>query len=118
MREWAGTDNTYGSRHYVAAAQQAGTLNGLKALVLLDMIGDRALTIRRESPKSRTSDRDSVRPEPQVAATGVELATAGPLGSDATVLDSNLLIPLQRLRAEPIPPPPHTRTPGELQWPP
>jgi glutaminyl-peptide cyclotransferase len=46
--DWAGTDNTYGSRHYVQAAQKAGTLSGVKALVLLDMIGDRDLLIRRE----------------------------------------------------------------------
>jgi glutaminyl-peptide cyclotransferase len=42
-------DNTYGSRRYVEAAQKAGTLAGLKALILLDMIGDRNLTIRRDS---------------------------------------------------------------------
>jgi len=47
--EWAGSDNTYGSRHYVQAGQKAGTLAGVKALVLLDMIGDRDLLIRRES---------------------------------------------------------------------
>jgi glutaminyl-peptide cyclotransferase len=46
---WAGTDNTYGSRHYVEAAKRDGTLAGLKALVLLDMIGDRNLQIRRDS---------------------------------------------------------------------
>ena len=46
-------DNTYGSRHYVQAAQKAGTLGGLKALVLLDMIGDRSLTIRRDSNSTR-----------------------------------------------------------------
>lgn len=46
-------DNTYGSRHYVQAAQKAGTLSGLKALVLLDMIGDRNLTIRRDSNSTR-----------------------------------------------------------------
>lgn len=46
---WAGTDHTYGSRHYVAAAQKAGTLSGLKALILLDMVGDRQLNFRRES---------------------------------------------------------------------
>ena len=49
MPEWRGNDNTYGSRHYVETAQKAGTLAGLKALVLLDMIGDRNLTIRRDS---------------------------------------------------------------------
>jgi glutaminyl-peptide cyclotransferase len=47
--DWAGTDNTYGSRHYVQTAQKTGTLAGIKALVLLDMIGDRELLIRRES---------------------------------------------------------------------
>jgi len=48
--EWyRNNDNTYGSRHYVEAAQKAGTLAGLKALILLDMIGDRNLTIRRDS---------------------------------------------------------------------
>jgi hypothetical protein len=46
--EWQGTDNTYGSRHYVQAAQRAGTLGRLRAFVLLDMIGDRHLNIRRE----------------------------------------------------------------------
>jgi glutaminyl-peptide cyclotransferase len=42
-------DNTYGSRHYVEAAQKSGTLKSLRALVLLDMIGDRNLNIRRDS---------------------------------------------------------------------
>jgi hypothetical protein len=42
-------DNTYGSRHYVDTARKTGTLDGLKALVLLDMIGDRNLAIRRDS---------------------------------------------------------------------
>lgn len=47
--EWQGTDNTYGSRHYVEVARTAGTLKSLRALILLDMIGDRQLNIRRES---------------------------------------------------------------------
>jgi glutaminyl-peptide cyclotransferase len=46
--EWRGTDNTYGSRYYVDAARKAGTLSSLKALILLDMIGDRNLNMRRE----------------------------------------------------------------------
>jgi len=46
---WAGTDNTYGSRHYVDAARRSGSLAGLKALILLDMIGDRSLQIRRDT---------------------------------------------------------------------
>ncbi len=51
--EWQGTDNTYGSRYYVDAARKAGSLKSLRALVLLDMIGDRDLTIRRESNSTR-----------------------------------------------------------------
>jgi len=49
MPEWRGTDNTYGSRHYVQTAQKDGSLKSLKALVLLDMIGDRELLIKRDS---------------------------------------------------------------------
>ena len=49
MPEWRGNDNTYGSRHYVQAAQKSGSLKSLKALVLLDMIGDRELSIKRDS---------------------------------------------------------------------
>ena len=44
-----GEDNTYGSRHYVRTAQQDGSLRGLQALILLDMIGDKDLIIRRDS---------------------------------------------------------------------
>jgi glutaminyl-peptide cyclotransferase len=47
--EWQGTDHTYGSRHYVDAARKAGTLGHIRALVLVDMIGDRDLRISRES---------------------------------------------------------------------
>jgi len=47
--EWRGSDHTYGSRHYVAEAQRAKTLASLKAMVLVDMIADRDLTIRRDS---------------------------------------------------------------------
>jgi Zn-dependent M28 family amino/carboxypeptidase len=47
--EWQGTDNTYGSRHYVQSAQKSGSLKTLKALVLLDMIGDRDLVIKRDA---------------------------------------------------------------------
>jgi glutaminyl-peptide cyclotransferase len=51
--EWQGNDNTYGSRYYVAAARKSGSLKTLRAFILLDMIGDRNLTIRRESNSTR-----------------------------------------------------------------
>jgi hypothetical protein len=46
--DWAGTDHTYGSRHYVAEAKRSGSLASLKAFVLVDMIGDRDLQIKRD----------------------------------------------------------------------
>jgi glutaminyl-peptide cyclotransferase len=48
-REWQGLDNTYGSRHYVEAAKRDGSLATLKALILVDMIADRNLDIRRDT---------------------------------------------------------------------
>jgi len=51
--EWRDPNHTYGSRHYVSAARTAGTLSGLKALILLDMIGDRGLNIRRDTNSTR-----------------------------------------------------------------
>ena len=45
---YVGNDNTYGSRHYVEAARRAGALKQIRAMVLVDMIGDRDLHIRRE----------------------------------------------------------------------
>jgi len=47
--DWQGNDHTYGSRHYVEAAKRAGTLASIKALLLVDMIGDRDLGLRRDT---------------------------------------------------------------------
>jgi peptidase M28-like protein len=44
---WTATDSLYGSRHMAAALARAGRLP--KAMILLDMIGDRELNIRRET---------------------------------------------------------------------
>lgn len=46
--DWTGTDHTYGSRHYVADAKRSGSLASLKAFILVDMIGDRDLQIKRD----------------------------------------------------------------------
>jgi glutaminyl-peptide cyclotransferase len=51
--EWRGNDHTYGSRHYVDAAKRAGTLDSLKAMVLVDMIADRDLGMRRDSNSTK-----------------------------------------------------------------
>jgi Zn-dependent M28 family amino/carboxypeptidase len=47
------SDSTYGSRHYVQQARTANTLSQIKALILLDMIGDKDLNIRREENSTR-----------------------------------------------------------------
>jgi glutaminyl-peptide cyclotransferase len=49
LPDWTGTDHTYGSRHYVAAARKDGSLSAIKGMILLDMVGDRNLTIRKET---------------------------------------------------------------------
>ena len=47
--EWTDDDSVYGSRHDVERRLKAGTLNQLKALILVDMIGDKNLAIPKES---------------------------------------------------------------------
>jgi Zn-dependent M28 family amino/carboxypeptidase len=51
--EWRDPDNTYGSRYYVRRAKETGTLASVRAMILLDMIGDRNLNIRRETNSTR-----------------------------------------------------------------
>jgi glutaminyl-peptide cyclotransferase len=46
--EWTGTDHTYGSQYAVDTARKNGTLASLKAMILVDMIADRDLRIRRD----------------------------------------------------------------------
>lgn len=52
--EWAGTDNLYGSRHLAGLWLRDGTLGRLKALINVDMIGDRQLNIPRETNSNAT----------------------------------------------------------------
>ncbi|CAN5828915.1 M28 family peptidase [soil metagenome] len=73
------TGNTFGSRHYVEAARQAGTLQEIKALVLVDMIGDKELVIKRESRSTPwltdiiwAAARELKRPEFIAASTAVD----------------------------------------------
>ena len=47
--EWTEDDSVYGSRHDVDRRSRARTLSQLKAVILVDMIGDKALNIERES---------------------------------------------------------------------
>jgi Zn-dependent M28 family amino/carboxypeptidase len=42
------TDHTYGSRYYVSELKKTGTVKDVRAFILVDMIGDRDLGMRRE----------------------------------------------------------------------
>ena len=50
--DWTDTDSVYGSRHLAAKWRADGTLAKLKALINLDMIGDKSLNIRQEMNSS------------------------------------------------------------------
>jgi glutaminyl-peptide cyclotransferase len=51
--EWNGTDNTYGSRHMVDKLRNDGALARVRAMLLVDMIGDKNLDIQREGGSTR-----------------------------------------------------------------
>jgi Zn-dependent M28 family amino/carboxypeptidase len=46
--EWSPTDSLYGSRHLAGELRRTGEIRHLKAVIVVDMIGDRHLNIRRE----------------------------------------------------------------------
>jgi hypothetical protein len=56
-REWSecldGKDHTYGSRHVVERLRKEKQLDRVKAMILLDMVGDKDLTIPREEGSSK-----------------------------------------------------------------
>ncbi|MBV8845351.1 MAG: M28 family peptidase [Bryobacterales bacterium] len=47
--EWTGTDSVYGSRHLAEKWRMDGTLRKLKALINVDMIGDKSLNILQDT---------------------------------------------------------------------
>jgi glutaminyl-peptide cyclotransferase len=49
VRHWSATDSTYGSRHLVQKLEADGELSRIQAMILVDMIGDKNLDIRRDS---------------------------------------------------------------------
>jgi len=75
--EWEGEDNLYGSRHLAARWQKDGTLSRLKALINVDMIGDKSLNIKQESQSNR-------------ALTKLIWSTAAELGYQAYFVDESI----------------------------
>lgn len=53
FQQWSGTDGIYGSRYQANAWRRAGVLERIKAVIVVDMIGDRDLALRREANSTR-----------------------------------------------------------------
>jgi len=53
-KEWTETDSTYGSRHLAAKWLADGTLARIKALINIDMIGDKDLDISNDENSSQS----------------------------------------------------------------
>ncbi len=51
--EWSDSDKLYGSRHLVSKWRADGTLGRIRALLNVDMIGDRELNLKKETNSSR-----------------------------------------------------------------
>ena len=49
MRRWSATDGIYGSRYQAGVWQRDGVLSRIKALINVDMIGDKNLALKRDS---------------------------------------------------------------------
>lgn len=49
VRQWSATDSVYGSRHLAARWAKAGITPKIKALLLVDMVGDADLNIERDT---------------------------------------------------------------------
>ncbi len=49
VEEWSYQDGIYGSRHLVSTLREQGLLSNIRAMILLDLIGDRDLTVQKES---------------------------------------------------------------------
>ncbi len=49
LRQWGPTDGLYGSRYQASLWGRTGALDRIKAVIVLDMVGDKNLTIRRDA---------------------------------------------------------------------
>ena len=64
VREWNSRDSLYGSRHFAAQLNKNKTASSVKAVVVLDMVGDKDLKISEEylsTPELREKLRQSAR---------------------------------------------------------
>ena len=82
LRDWGGTDHTYGSEYYVANAKKTGTLAGLKAMILVDMIGERSPRFLKEAHSTRWLTDE-------IWAAAQKLGYGSVFGNDATPIEDD-----------------------------
>src|SRR4051794_68607 len=82
VASWTDTDSRYGSRHLAAKWLQDGTVRKIKALINIDMVGDRDLDLANDE-NSSSSLRNQVR---QIAG---RLGTGKYLREDQTAIDDD-----------------------------
>jgi glutaminyl-peptide cyclotransferase len=79
LGEWTATDSVYGSKHLAELWRKDGTAPRMKALINVDMIGDKSLNIKQE-------------PNSTPRLTRLVWSTAADLGYSAYFLDDSLAI--------------------------
>jgi Peptidase family M28. len=62
VRKWSDTDSVYGARHLAEKWEKDGTLKKIKALMVMDMIGDADLDITRNTKEQRGSSTSATPP--------------------------------------------------------
>ena len=77
--EWSATDSVYGSKHLAETWRKDGTLAKVKALINVDMIGDKSLNIKQETNSNPRVQR-------------LVWGTAADLGYGVYFLDESLAI--------------------------
>ena len=80
--QWEGTDNLYGSRHLADRWEKDGTLGKIKALINVDMIGDKNLNVKPDSNGNAALNR-------LVWRTAAELGYAAQFPTDAISIDDD-----------------------------
>ena len=80
--QWEGTDNLYGSRHLADRWEKDGALGKIKALINVDMIGDKNLNVKPDSNGNAALNR-------LVWRTAAELGYAAQFPTDAISIDDD-----------------------------
>jgi glutaminyl-peptide cyclotransferase len=82
VAQWTDTDSRYGSRHLAGKWAEDGTLSKIRALINIDMIGDRNLDIVNDENSSPGLKRKVAQIAGKLGDSGYFLETGGPIDDD------------------------------------